>query len=431
MEIIFLTDKDRKVLDEQIANISDNADAALTSAKAYTDTKIATQVGDLPVSNQISNALANLPQPDWDQSDETASDYIKNRTHYEYNSYVVQDENVNFEPVLAGTIPFTGTITTGDYWEITCNDNYLNIEVPYELPSDIITLYDRDFSCKILYTSGETQLKLVAYNTSYFQEGENVISIFSYNTNEYILPETTMTLTTDSSPESVGMIMFYIDSDETVEDYTFDINYNYDTTYNVKLEYNFELRCYSFSNEYFEISYLEYSPEARIIAYGNDNPSIIVSAYKIAAQPIDEKYLPIIPIEKGGTGSDYAAGALRNLGLTATARELNVLDGITATTAELNILDGVTATTAELNYVDGVTSNIQIQLNDLASQIGDNTSVPYHEHSAYDIYDGTFGGAVVAQRSSQTYSSYLLRNTKLAPSDTDPTYNGEICWTYE
>jgi len=36
---------------------------------------------------------------------------------------------------------------------------------------------------------------------------------------------------------------------------------------------------------------------------------------------------------------------------------------ITATAAEINKLDGVTATTAELNYVDGVTSNIQTQLN--------------------------------------------------------------------
>ena len=50
-------------------------------------------------------------------------------------------------------------------------------------------------------------------------------------------------------------------------------------------------------------------------------------------------------------------------GVTSTAAELNILDGVTATTAELNLLDGVTATTAELNYVDGVTSNIQTQLN--------------------------------------------------------------------
>ena len=52
--------------------------------------------------------------------------------------------------------------------------------------------------------------------------------------------------------------------------------------------------------------------------------------------------------------------------LTASASELNTLDGITASTAELNLLDGVTATTAELNYLDGVTSGIQGQLNDKA-----------------------------------------------------------------
>ena len=48
---------------------------------------------------------------------------------------------------------------------------------------------------------------------------------------------------------------------------------------------------------------------------------------------------------------------LASLGVTATASELNTLDGVTATTAEINILDGVTATTAELNILDGVTAS--------------------------------------------------------------------------
>lgn len=41
--------------------------------------------------------------------------------------------------------------------------------------------------------------------------------------------------------------------------------------------------------------------------------------------------------------------------------------GITATAAELNKLDGVTATATEINYLDGVTSNIQTQLNGKAA----------------------------------------------------------------
>jgi hypothetical protein len=48
--------------------------------------------------------------------------------------------------------------------------------------------------------------------------------------------------------------------------------------------------------------------------------------------------------------------ALGGTVVTASAAELNIMDGVTATTAELNIMDGVTSTTAELNILDGVTS---------------------------------------------------------------------------
>ena len=53
---------------------------------------------------------------------------------------------------------------------------------------------------------------------------------------------------------------------------------------------------------------------------------------------------------------DSAATAITNLGITATAAELNIMDGVTATAAELNILDGVTATAAELNKLDGISA---------------------------------------------------------------------------
>jgi len=99
-----------------------------------------------------------------------------------------------------------------------------------------------------------------------------------------------------------------------------------------------------------------------------------------------------VTVPRSGIVSD-----LSDLSITATASEINTLDGITATVAELNyvdgvtsniqtqldakgtvstladlsvtatatelnILDGATLTTAELNYVDGVTSAIQTQL---------------------------------------------------------------------
>lgn len=66
----------------------------------------------------------------------------------------------------------------------------------------------------------------------------------------------------------------------------------------------------------------------------------------------------------GGTVVTASAAELNILdGVTASTAELNILDGVTATAAELNKLDGVTASTTELNFLDGVTSAIQPQLN--------------------------------------------------------------------
>ena len=74
--------------------------------------------------------------------------------------------------------------------------------------------------------------------------------------------------------------------------------------------------------------------------------------------------------------------------------------GITATAAELNKLDGVTATATELNYVDGVTSNIQTQLNSKAAS--------NHTHSYLPLSGGTLTGTLnsraIAPTATNTYS---------------------------
>lgn len=80
-------------------------------------------------------------------------------------------------------------------------------------------------------------------------------------------------------------------------------------------------------------------------------------------------------------GADLQASDIPNLSLskitdvTASASEVNVLDGITASTAELNVLDGITASTTELNYVDGVTSSIQTQLDNKVAKVSSASKV--------------------------------------------------------
>lgn len=133
---------------------------------------------------------------------------------------------------------------------------------------------------------------------------------------------------------------------------------------------------------------------------------------------------------------------LSSFGITATAAELNKLDGVTATATEINYLDGVTSaiqtqlngkaasshshpvsqvtgltasralisdadghpavsavTSTELGYLDGVTSAIQTQLNGKAS-----TS---HTHSYLPLSGGTLTGTVTSRSlAAATDSTY-------------------------
>lgn len=62
--------------------------------------------------------------------------------------------------------------------------------------------------------------------------------------------------------------------------------------------------------------------------------------------------------------------------------------GITATAAELNKLDGLATTKTELGYLDGVTSNVQTQLNGKAASS--------HTHSYLPLSGGTLTGRLTA-----------------------------------
>lgn len=147
------------------------------------------------------------------------------------------------------------------------------------------------------------------------------------------------------------------------------------------------------------------------------------------------------------TGIDTQGG---NTAVTATATELNILDGATLTTSELNTLDGVTSTAAEINvldgipagltatelgYVDGVTSAIQTQLDTKAplasptltgtplaptaaagtntTQIATTAYVQTHAPSASDTVAGLVELATAAQVKSGTASGLALTPANL------------------
>ena len=71
--------------------------------------------------------------------------------------------------------------------------------------------------------------------------------------------------------------------------------------------------------------------------------------------------------------NDSIKDALQALETAVESITVSDVTDLTASASEINVLDGVTATTAELNYVDGVTSNIQTQL-DAKTADGDNVN---------------------------------------------------------
>lgn len=84
---------------------------------------------------------------------------------------------------------------------------------------------------------------------------------------------------------------------------------------------------------------------------------------------------------------------------------------------------GVTATATELNYVDGVTSAIQTQLNGKAASS--------HDQAASTITTGTFPTTAIYAKTGTDYTTGRIRNIKAGTSDPTSLANGDIYLVYE
>jgi hypothetical protein len=95
---------------------------------------------------------------------------------------------------------------------------------------------------------------------------------------------------------------------------------------------------------------------------------------------------------------------------TLTSPKINEDVVMSATATELNILDGAILSTTELNYVDGVTSAIQTQLDDKASS----SDLTTHT-GATEAHGAT--GAVVGTTNTQTLTNKTLTSPTLTTPD--------------
>lgn len=149
-----------------------------------------------------------------------------------------------------------------------------------------------------------------------------------------------------------------------------------------------------------------------IPAGGSSGQILRWSADGTAAWGADNNTNTTYSLSKNGstitlTGSDGSTTSVTDANTTYTLGSF----GITATAAELNKLDGVTATATELNYVDGVTSNIQTQLNGKAAS--------GHTHSAAT----TSAAGFLPKLGGGTTNFLRADGTWAKPPDTNTTYS--------
>lgn len=119
---------------------------------------------------------------------------------------------------------------------------------------------------------------------------------------------------------------------------------------------------------------------------------------------------------KGHVTAGTNPTTLAGYGITDAAAKshthtVSQISDLTATAAELNLMDGVTATTAEINYLDGVTSGIQAQLDAKAAS------------SALTSHTGNTTAHITSTERTNWNAAYTHSTAAHAPSNAEKNQN--------
>lgn len=140
-------------------------------------------------------------------------------------------------------------------------------------------------------------------------------------------------------------------------------------------------------------------------------------------------------VDMGSQGRIYTEGAgidITNDVISADLSEsdipslhLSKITDVTASAAEVNVLDGITASTTELNYVDGVTSSIQNQLD---SKIGLSSLSIDSGSTNYLGYDNSNGKISAKVDTTVTNASSKLITSGAVKTAIDSALTGALVY---
>ena len=378
-------------------------------------------------------------QADWNQNDETAADYVKNRPFYTgdtvltevvpettatlkenkgiYGAEIANSSSFTFEVGTTYIVNWNGTEYTsvgrairnginyvGDASLITGNESTGEPFFIAIIPNEVIILHALDATA-----AGETRTFSISTNLTdvhkidvkYFPDGYPYTSLVTGTLVDNVSIEVSSDGGSVSNPFSLTL--------EVGETYpvTWDEN-----TYEC-VAYNLEgipavgnativnSEWVGGNNEPFLIG----TPNNRVSVYAQKAGihTISISGPALEVHPMDVKFVP----------TDSFDGFVRyDISQSLTTDQQN------------QVIANIRA--VSYNISQSLTTN---EKNVARTNIGAASST--HNQAASTISAGTFAGQVVAESSNQTPSTMLIRNSKLVSTETNPSNNGEICWLYE
>lgn len=127
---------------------------------------------------------------------------------------------------------------------------------------------------------------------------------------------------------------------------------------------------------------------------------------------------------KSATGHTHVKANITDFAHTHVITDI---PAITATAAEINVLDGILPTVTELNYVDGVTSNIQTQLN--GKQASGSYAAASHTHTVSQVtnFAPTISGTLAG---NNYYEKYADGQLICRGASTFATGSQSYTWTF-
>lgn len=354
-------------------------------------------------------------QADWNQNDETAADYIKNRPFYTGDTVLTE-----IVPETTATLQVDGEI----YGAEIANSSSFTFEVG--------TTYIVNWN-GTEYTSVGGTFRGASYvgNISAITGGES--------TGEPFL----IVITPNGA-----IILYAFDATAAGETRTFSISTNLTDVHKIDAKYfpdgypytslvtrtlvdNVSIKVssgggsvqnpFSLTLEAGETYTVIWDENTyKCVAYTLDGAPVVGNATIVNSEWVGGNNEPFLIVTPNNMVLVYAQEAgTHTISISSSALEVHQMDVKFVPT---DSFDGF----VKYDISQSLTTN---EKNVARTNIGAASST--HNQAASTISAGTFAGQVVAESSNQTPSTMLIRNSKLVSTETNPSHNGEICWLYE